>query len=95
MPTLDDFGRTVFRSRPGSEHLYPAEVAGRAILGGGAVRASIVPAMADELIIGGLPADRTPILLLVFLLAPALAAAGAAAEETTGQAPATPGDDRG
>lgn len=72
---LDDFGRTVFRSRPGSEHLYPAEVAGRAVLGGGAVRASIVPAMADELIIGGLPADRTPILLLVFFLAAALAAA--------------------
>ncbi|MEQ8330341.1 MAG: HAMP domain-containing sensor histidine kinase [Longimicrobiales bacterium] len=72
---LDDFGQTLFASHPGSEHLYPAEVAGRAVLGGGAVRASIVPSMADELIIGGLPSDRTPILLLIFVLAAALAAA--------------------
>jgi signal transduction histidine kinase len=72
---LDDFGQHLFRSRPGAEHVYLAEVAGRAVLGGGVIRASVVPEMADQLVIGGLPGDRTPVLLLIFFLATALAVA--------------------
>lgn len=72
---LDEFGRVVFQSRPGQDHLYPAELRGRLMVGGATVRASVIPAFADRMIIGGLPEDRTPMLLFIFLLAAALAVA--------------------
>ncbi len=72
---LDDFGDFAFRSRPDEDHSFAAEVEGRASLGGGVIRASVVPEMADRLVIGGLPSDRTPVLLLIVLLATALAGA--------------------
>lgn len=68
-----DDGEAVFASSPGA----PMELAGEqelpARIGGGAVRASVLPEAADALVIGGLPTDRVPLLLAVFGLAALLA----------------------
>jgi signal transduction histidine kinase len=71
----DPGGRVLFASRPGGEHTFPAEGELRAMLGGGTVRASVLPEAAAQLVIGGLPESHTPELLLIFALAGALAAA--------------------
>jgi signal transduction histidine kinase len=65
-------GTVLFASRPDEEPAYPAEIPVRPIFGGGTVRASVVPEMAEQLVIGGLPADRTPVFLMIFFLAAAL-----------------------
>lgn len=54
---------------PGLEGAQP--VASR--MGGGVIRASVLPDAAETLVIGGLPGNRVPLLLLVFGLAGALA----------------------
>lgn len=71
---LSPGGQTLFASQEGLVHTYPAEVELEgAHLGGGIIRASVLPGMADELIIGGLPHDQMPLLLLTFAVACALA----------------------
>lgn len=68
-------GSVLFASRPDEQPAYPAEIPVRPMFGGGTVRASVVPEMAEQLVIGGLPADRTPVFLMIFFLAAALAGA--------------------
>ncbi|MEM7417955.1 MAG: HAMP domain-containing sensor histidine kinase [Gemmatimonadota bacterium] len=66
-------GAVLYTSSPGSEMLFAAPVDRRAMFGGGEIRASVLPDVAGELIIGGLPRDRTGVLSLIFGLAAALA----------------------
>ncbi|MGH7573598.1 MAG: sensor histidine kinase [Longimicrobiales bacterium] len=70
---LDPGGRVLFASRPSVDHAFPADDEVSAIFGGGFVRASVLPEAAGHLVIGGLPSDRTPVLLLIVALAGALA----------------------
>lgn len=72
---LDPGGRALFASRPGVAHTFPAEDKVQAMFGGGVVRASVLPEAAEHLVIGGLPSERTPVLLLIVALAGALAIA--------------------
>ncbi|HEX6199279.1 MAG TPA: HAMP domain-containing sensor histidine kinase, partial [Thermoanaerobaculia bacterium] len=73
---LEPGGAPIYASRSGTEPSpYVARADIRPFLGGGLLRASVVPEAADQLVIGGLPENRTPILLLIFFLASALAAA--------------------
>ena len=68
-------GTVLFASRPDQAHEYPAEDHLQDVVGGATVRASVLPAAADQLIIGGLPDSQAPTLLLIFALAGALAVA--------------------
>lgn len=63
----------LYASAPESEMAFAAPIDRQEIFGGGEIRASVLPSVAGELIIGGLPKDRTGILALVFSLAGALA----------------------
>ncbi len=63
----------LYSSAPPSEMAFAAPVPREEIFGGGEIRASVMPEIAGELIIGGLPKDRTGVLLLVVSLAGALA----------------------
>ena len=66
--------RTVlYNSSPESEMPFAAPVDRREEFGGGVIRASVLPDVAGELIIGGLPRDRTGVLVLIITLAGALA----------------------
>lgn len=66
-------GTVIYSSSPGMEMPYAAPVDRHALFGGGVIRASVLPDVAGELIIGGLPRDRTGVLSLIFSLAAALA----------------------
>jgi signal transduction histidine kinase len=66
-------GSVLYESAPGTEMAFAAPVEREAIFGGGEIRASVLPDVAGELIIGGLPRDRTGVLALIFSLAGALA----------------------
>ncbi len=66
-------GSVLYESDPGAEMAFAATVERQPVFGGGAIRASVVPEVAGELIIGGLPSDRTGVLTLIFSLAGALA----------------------
>jgi signal transduction histidine kinase len=68
-----DDGRLVFESRPGAELRIPGEQAVQGTGMGGVVRAAVLPAAAEDLIIGGLPSTRVPYLLFLFGLSAALA----------------------
>lgn len=63
----------LYASGPETEMAFAAPIDRQEIFGGGEIRASVLPNVADELIIGGLPKDRTGVLVLVFSLAGALA----------------------
>lgn len=63
----------VFESSPTAEMAFAAPVARAEQYGGGEIRASVLPGVAGELIIGGLPRERTGTLALIFSLAGALA----------------------
>jgi signal transduction histidine kinase len=63
----------LFASAADTPLAHPAEQRVPAALGGGLIRASVLPDVADQLIIGGLPRDRLPLLLVVFALSGALA----------------------
>jgi signal transduction histidine kinase len=66
-------GDVLFDSDPGAKLAFASETAQGEMFGGGTIRASILPSVADDLIIGGLPRERTPLLVLVFAVAGALA----------------------
>jgi signal transduction histidine kinase len=66
-------GSLLYESAPGAEMAFAAPVQREARFGGGEIRASVLPDVAGELIIGGLPRDRTGVLALIFSLAGALA----------------------
>ena len=66
-------GSLLYESDPGAAMAFAAPVDRQAIFGGGEIRASVLPEVAGELIIGGLPRDRTGVLTLIFSLAGALA----------------------
>jgi len=72
---VDPQGSVLFASRPNQPHAYPAEEQLPVMLGGSIARASVLPDVADRLIIGGLPESHAPTLLLIFGLAGALAVA--------------------
>lgn len=63
----------LYASGPATEMAFAAPIDRQKIFGGGEIRASVLPNVAGELIIGGLPRDRTGVLVLVFSLAGALA----------------------
>ena len=63
----------LFESAPTAEMAFAAPVQRNEAFGGGEIRASVLPEVAGELIIGGLPRDRTGVLALIFSLAGALA----------------------
>lgn len=63
----------LYASGPATEMAFAAPIDRQEIFGGGEIRASVLPNVAGELIIGGLPRDRTGVLVLVFSLAGALA----------------------
>lgn len=63
----------LFASSPKEDLPYGSQTDQRSILGGGVIRASVLPEVADQLIIGGLPRDRTPLFVLIFGIAGALA----------------------
>jgi len=63
----------LYASGPEAEMAFAAPIDRQELFGGGEIRASVLPNVAGELIIGGLPKDRTGILVLVFSLAGALA----------------------
>lgn len=63
----------LYASAPETEMAFAAPVDRQQMFGGGEIRASVLPDVAGELIIGGLPRDRTGVLALVFSLAGALA----------------------
>ena len=66
-------GREVVYKSSGGPLAFASETRQSAILGEGPIRASVLPAVADQLIIGGLPRDRTPLFVLIFGVAGALA----------------------
>jgi len=66
-------GELLFRSAPPTAITHPAEQRVPELLGGGVIHASVLPEVADQLIIGGLPRERLPLLLGVFVLAGGLA----------------------
>lgn len=66
-------GEVLFRSAAGDALTHPAEQRVSATLGGGLVHASVLPEVADQLIIGGLPRNRLPLLLAVLALSGGLA----------------------
>jgi signal transduction histidine kinase len=66
-------GDVLFDSDPEAKLAFSSETAQGEMFGGGTIRASILPSVADDLIIGGLPRERTPLLVLLFAVAGALA----------------------
>lgn len=66
-------GRILYASSPDDDLAFASEAEQGAPLGGGVVRASVLPEVADQLIIGGLPRDRTPLFVLIFGMAGVLA----------------------
>ena len=67
--------QVLYRSGTDTALTHPAEQRVPELAGGGVIHASVLPEVADQLIIGGLPRDRLPLLLGVFVLASALALA--------------------
>lgn len=65
----------LFASRPTPTRASTAEGGLRPYLGGGTILTSVMPSAAEQLVIGGLPADRTRTLIVIVLLAGALAIA--------------------
>ena len=65
--------RDVIYKSPGGPLAFASETRQAAVLGEGPIRASVLPEVADQLIIGGLPRDRTPLFVLIFGVAGALA----------------------
>ena len=66
-------GNVLFDSDAGDTLAFASETDQGEMFGGGTIRASILPSVADDLIIGGLPRQRTPLMVLVFAVAGALA----------------------
>ncbi len=63
----------LFASHAASAFPFAHDTPRSPMLGGGVIRASVLPEVADNLVIGGLPADRTPMYLALLALAGTLA----------------------
>ena len=69
----DAFGRTLYRSTPRFPEQYAAADTLTDRFGGLSVELSLFPAVAEQLLVGGLPHSRLPLLLALFLLTAGLA----------------------